>query len=509
MPAMSGIDDFFALGSGRAPINSDLWDGWFVRSGIHKVVLEVRDVGELSVPSGRVAVGNAHDLGAVAVGPSSDRPGIGLLPVFGPVPPGKYPVRLTGFRSNGGSFSEAYMSLVLSDIPAVTVEPWVAEGADFDGFGEDASSAVRNGVRVTSSATFMDAHAAAAYTPANGRAHLELLVSMQTRRSADGLQCGTIALLRESDGDTLAYSKGIEGTFPIMATRDANGALTGLHLDFGVVISGTSHEWWCRSGLPPSLAPMKSGAEHAPELNIAPTAEYFYALQTGAAPKLGNRWERMVGGVREATLSVEDLGLLTVPSGYVAACDPGYIGAHRVSFVADEHGRTGLIPVFGPIPAGQYPVRATVFTTPLDFDGGTAFLSLVISDKSTMSVEPAVPCAVEPVAGQKAGNVIGVDTGCACFVDAHAASRCQTADEIDLADLEDNPNYVLPLPTGENFISGRSGDGDGGYPVMATKDVDGNLTGLHIDFGLIGSVTGDEWVAARTTFVAGGGSGKK
>jgi hypothetical protein len=204
-----------------------------------------------------------------------------------------------------------------------------------------------------------------------------------------------------------------------------------------------------------------------------------YALQTGTAP---------LGGGRRGKLTVLDLGHLRFPSGTVGACDP-FVNLDR--------------PVVVKVPGGDYPVCVTVADVSPEQDGShlrEAHLSLILSPAESVAVELA-----PGPDGQSYG--VGVSAGTVAFVDAEAVSRCMPHEStwyaevfesddpncwFDLMDAEGphpagTANIVMPLAEGgENVVLSHSGWGDGFYPVLQTKDVDGQLTGIHIDLAVVG-----------------------
>ncbi|MBC7594442.1 MAG: DUF4241 domain-containing protein [Kineosporiaceae bacterium] len=210
-----------------------------------------------------------------------------------------------------------------------------------------------------------------------------------------------------------------------------------------------------------------------------------YALRTGFAP--------LPQGKR-ATLSVQDLGILRVPSGMLGACDP---------FVyLDES-------VIVPIPPGDYPVRVTIADVSTDQDGShlrEAYLSVVLSAAESRLVVPASGPNGPPPTDQFFG--VGVDAGTVAFVDAEAVLRCMPEDtsswydqvfdsgnpdswfsvmDSDAPHIRGAANLVMPRAAlGENVVLTHSGWGDGFYPLLETRSSDGWLTGIHIDLQVVG-----------------------
>lgn len=214
-------------------------------------------------------------------------------------------------------------------------------------------------------------------------------------------------------------------------------------------------------------------------------ADHF-ALQSGSAP---------LSNGSSAKLTVHDLGVLQIPSGRLGACDP---------FVDLED------PVVFQIPPGAYSVRVTVADVSDEQDGShmrEAYLSLVMSEATPVLIEAAPSVDGAPPEGEVYG--VGVDAGTVAFVDAAAVSYCMPKDSSTwydtVFDVDDDPaswfavmdadtplaaglaNVVMPLaPNGENVILAHSGWGDGFYPLLQTKDVEGNVIALHIDLIVVG-----------------------
>lgn len=227
----------------------------------------------------------------------------------------------------------------------------------------------------------------------------------------------------------------------------------------------------------------------------------FFALASGPAPLVtGSRGE----------LSVHDLGTLRVPSGSLGAADP---------FVALD------MPITVPIPPGDYPVSVTIADVSTEQDGShlrEAYLSLIVSDAVTASVEPVPGPDGPPEHGSFFG--VAVDAGTVAFFDATAVESSMPGeadnwyDEVfdtgepgswfDIMDSETplragTANIDMPLArAGENVILAHSGWGDGFYPVVQTRDADGRLTGVHIDLQVVGSAPDPEPSSPHASWVA-------
>jgi hypothetical protein len=221
-----------------------------------------------------------------------------------------------------------------------------------------------------------------------------------------------------------------------------------------------------------------------------------YALKTGSAT-LAN------GSL--ASLTVQILGILRVPSGRLGACDP---------FVELEQPTVVLVP------PGDYPVSVTIADVSEDQDGShkrEAYLSVILSDAEPATVEPAPGPDGPPDEGEFFG--VGVDAGTVAFVDADSVAGCMPDDGTNwYEDLYDSgepdswfsvmdaaaplpaglANIVMPRATaGENVVLAHSGWGDGFYPLLQTRAADGHVTGIHIDLRVVGKF--DEEPADPTT----------
>jgi hypothetical protein len=211
--------DFFALVAGDAPLVTG-------RTG----PLTVHDLGLVRVPSGT--------LGA------SD-PFVALdLPVTVQVPPGDYPVAVTiadvSTGRDGSHCREAYLSLVISDAPTVAVEPVPGpngppEPGSFFGVAVDAGAVA-----------FFDAEAVEASMPNDGDtwydevfntgepgSWFDIVDSETTLRA--GAANIVMPLAAAGENVILARSGWGDGFYPLLQTRDAEGRLTGVHIDLQVV----------------------------------------------------------------------------------------------------------------------------------------------------------------------------------------------------------------------------------------------------------------------------------
>jgi hypothetical protein len=188
----------------------------------------VHDLGVLHVPSGRVEASDPY----VTLGD-------GLVAT---VPPGSYPVRVTvadvSEARDGSHPREAYLSLVVSEAaPVAEVRLVSPDGAEppaddeFYGVGVDAGTVA-----------FVDAKAVTACMPPQEDDWYENLFDNGTERSWFALQddpghyrdgCANITLPLATAGENivLSHSGWGDGSYPVVSTHDAHGALLGVHID--------------------------------------------------------------------------------------------------------------------------------------------------------------------------------------------------------------------------------------------------------------------------------------
>ena len=220
---MSSSLNFYALVSGPVPSPFEEDDEY---SPADTVPLSVVDLGVLRVPSGRVEACDPF----VCLGDG---------PVF-EVEPGDYPVRATiadvSDERDGSHEREAYLSLVLADGEAASVEvaPQLS-GSDW-GVGVDAGTVA-----------FVDHDAVATAMPPREESdwYDDIFDSGEPDSwfalmdSPDHYRAGAanIVMPRAGAGENvvLSHSGWGDGVYPVMLTRDADGAPLGLHIDLGVV----------------------------------------------------------------------------------------------------------------------------------------------------------------------------------------------------------------------------------------------------------------------------------
>lgn len=181
----------------------------------------------------------------------------------------------------------------------------------------------------------------------------------------------------------------------------------------------------------------------------------------------------------------QDLGMLLLPTGRVAANDPCCF------FEKEPFTRT--------VAPGEYPVRLFILET--SDDKRVAFAAVCFSEHVPQQFEPALTGGQDPsgLAGDEFFGY-GVDSGTGAFMDASAcdvyeALLGQSEDSIypplDKA-LDESYVYTysvanVPLPeSGCNIVAFSSGWGDGSYPSYWGLDGQGEICCLVTDFLIIG-----------------------
>lgn len=211
--------NFYALVEGKIPSPFDNDPAWPYGT----LSLTVADVGTVRVPSGRLEVCDPFvELGVAEVVA---------------IEPGEYPVMVTiadlSAEQNGSHLREAYMSLILADGEAASVE----QARNID--GDDCFVGADSG-----SVAFVD-RAAATRVPkdlqdqewffdrTDPKCWFNFIESPEHHR----VGLANIALASATDGENIVLSGAGwgDGCYPVMITRDSEGKPLGLHIDLGVV----------------------------------------------------------------------------------------------------------------------------------------------------------------------------------------------------------------------------------------------------------------------------------
>lgn len=177
----------------------------------------------------------------------------------------------------------------------------------------------------------------------------------------------------------------------------------------------------------------------------------------------------------EVPFEVLDLGLLTLRSGRLVACDP-------LADLGDE-------PFDAVLQAGRFPVRLAVIKSP-DWGDRTVFARLVLGEGPVAQWE--VACfGGQDAADLDEGDVFGygVDAGTGCFVDADTARALLADDEghqaiVDAWIPEKGEGLIYPYGDGDIAVF-HSGFGDGFYGTYLGYDADGALAAVLTNFEVI------------------------
>lgn len=172
-----------------------------------------------------------------------------------------------------------------------------------------------------------------------------------------------------------------------------------------------------------------------------------------------------------AVIEVADAGTVRVPTGRLAAADPGWVEQTRR-------------PV--DVPPGAYPVTLSLMRFP---DGssrvGAAQVSIRGLPVSTwdMALHPDEDVLLLGP-GQFYG--VGVDTGYAAFLDAGHDPLEEDAFDALLDALETDPatDFTTPESPDLNVIAVSAGLGDGTYPLWVGRSEDGQVSCVVLDFRL-------------------------
>ncbi|GGY86961.1 DUF4241 domain-containing protein [Streptomyces poonensis] len=186
-------------------------------------------------------------------------------------------------------------------------------------------------------------------------------------------------------------------------------------------------------------------------------------------------------------IHVSDGGVLDLPTGRVAACDPFmYLGTGDAE------------PFTVAVEPGRYRVEAAVAALTWPGDSPTdepdlrvAAARLVIRDEPATAWEMALSSDQDPAAlGAEEFHGYGVDSGTGCFYDASADEAFPDAHEdegplwraFDSSHRSPGPYLVTSSTTGHTLAAFESGWGDGAYPTWIGRSSAGEVTCFLTDF---------------------------
>lgn len=179
----------------------------------------------------------------------------------------------------------------------------------------------------------------------------------------------------------------------------------------------------------------------------------------------------------EVSMTVERIGTQHLPSGKVAAADPGWL-------------ESGAEPFTTTVPPGDYDlVLAWAQFTDDPAHRRVAAAKLVITDEPVAGWELALRPGQDPrTLGEEQFFGFGVDTGTACFVDAAAIEPLARVYEETYEDHLGNglatPEFTDPT-TGANLFAFPAGWGDGSYPTWIGRDRAGGIACLVADMLIV------------------------
>ncbi|MFE4456055.1 DUF4241 domain-containing protein [Nocardia tengchongensis] len=212
---------------------------------------------------------------------------------------------------------------------------------------------------------------------------------------------------------------------------------------------------------------------------LAPTVTLYHdASADDCEPLSSNGIERLLtAGTTLDTIDgpvvieLEDAGTVRVPSGHLAASDPGWISGDL---------RTVLVP------PGDYPVTLSLMRSPSGKTVGAA--KVTVNDAPVSRWEMAL-CPGEDAALLGAGQFWGVDvdSGYIAFLDASHSPVDENPLSGAMSDaLAANAAVELTTPNsgGLNIIAFKAGHGDGAYPLWIGRASDEQISCVVLDFGL-------------------------
>ena len=172
-------------------------------------------------------------------------------------------------------------------------------------------------------------------------------------------------------------------------------------------------------------------------------------------------------------MTVERVGTQHLPSGKVAAADPGWL-------------ESGAEPFTITVPPGDYDLIlawAQFIDDPAH--RRVAAAKLVITDEPVADWELALRSGQDPrTLGEGEFFGFGVDSGTACFVDAAMIEPLARVYDETSGDRWGNglatPEFTDP-ETGANLFAFPAGWGDGSYPTWIGRDRDGGIACLVAD----------------------------
>lgn len=239
---MFAVEEFFAGRSGRVAVGSERFD------------LHVVPLGILQVPSGRLGASDPF----VCLDHSFEVA----------VPPGRYPVDVTvadvSEALDGSHLREAYLSVRIADGVVASVVNVVPSGQEpagdpdvFFGVGVDAGTVGFADVEAVERCMPEGDDYEDLFEPDTGDGWFAMMDDPE--HLGTGFANIVLPLATAGENLVLSHSGWGDGFYPVLASRGADGALLGVHIDLQVVVGGDE----------PDAAEV---AEPAPEPDPEPTA---------------------------------------------------------------------------------------------------------------------------------------------------------------------------------------------------------------------------------------------
>ncbi|MFI9384159.1 DUF4241 domain-containing protein [Kutzneria sp. NPDC052558] len=270
----------------------------------------------------------------------------------------------------------------------------------------------------------------------------------------------------EPDGSGRKYEQpqGVAGISSGGGVQVDPAALFRPRTEFGDI--ATMH--WGGSGAPcPRLAEWSAAELDGPAVTppwrpSRPLQPRYLDVMFTAGTRLSQTYSPNV------TVEVVPAGQLVMPSGRLAAHDPGWL-----EFT------DGLEPFEATIDPGSYPVELSVLRS-ASGHGTTIAVRLIVRDEPVVNWELALRPGQDPLLlpdGEFYG--FGVDAGMGCLFDFAALSGLQkvVADaEDELVDTPTDGAFTATDPeSGATLIAYLSGYGDGAYPTWIGRTAGGDI----------------------------------
>lgn len=211
------IDNFYALYNGKAPLftfSDDNDNDKYRDVNLHSIL-----AGVLNVPSG--IVGAADPLVTIDI------------PLLFNIPVGSYEVFATvadvSEEQDGSHYRECYLSLVVSDSESVDYVAVAPIGKEPPGLDEAYMVMVDAGL-----ISFFDSDAGAVANAMDSNEYFNKVEAVLADHPTGG-EFGVLTPDRSKGNLVISHSGWGDGRYPLMKTLDAQGSVTGFHIDLNVI----------------------------------------------------------------------------------------------------------------------------------------------------------------------------------------------------------------------------------------------------------------------------------